>query len=128
MLYTLTSLQWNIVPVLFIYDTFVTFGREVVCFWTTKWSGAPLLFFANKWISIIICVMQLVQLAPFPSDEVSFFVVYEAEWELTRPEVRSVSPKDPLRDSRIHSWNSQLFRVPDRDNCTRHSAIRPLGR
>ena len=91
MLHTLTSLQWDIIPVLFIYDTFVTFGREVVCFWTTKWSGAPLLFFPNKWISIIICVMQLVQLAPFPSDEVSFFVVYDAEWELTRPEVRSVS-------------------------------------
>ena len=70
-----------------------------MCFWTTKWSGAPLLFFANKWISIIICVMQLVQLAPFPSDEVSFFVVYEADLELTKPEVRSVSPKDPLRES-----------------------------
>ena len=72
--------------------------------------------------------MQLVQLAPFPSDEVSFFVVHKAEWELTGPEVRSVSPKDPLRESRIHSWISQLFRVSDRDNCTRHSAIRPLGR
>ena len=72
--------------------------------------------------------MQLVQLAPFPSDEVSFFVVYEAEWELTGPEVRSVSPKDLLRESPIYSSNSQLFRVPDCDNRTRHSAIRPLGR
>ncbi len=58
--------------VLFLYDTFLTFDQEVVYFWTTKRiSGASLLFFANKWISMMVYVMGLVQFASFPSDKVS---------------------------------------------------------
>ncbi|RDX51262.1 hypothetical protein OH76DRAFT_1347090, partial [Lentinus brumalis] len=57
--------------VLFFYDTFITIDREVACFWPAKRTGAPLLFFANKWISVMFYVMVLVSGAPFPSDQVS---------------------------------------------------------
>ncbi len=57
--------------VLFLYDTVLTFDREVVYFWTAKRiSGAALLFFANKWISMMYYVMLLVGFASFPSDKV----------------------------------------------------------
>ncbi|RDX49163.1 hypothetical protein OH76DRAFT_1483372 [Lentinus brumalis] len=56
--------------VLFIYDTFLMFDREVAYFWTTKRiGGAALLFFANKWISMMVYVMSLVNFASFPSDK-----------------------------------------------------------
>ncbi|RDX48979.1 hypothetical protein OH76DRAFT_1483471 [Lentinus brumalis] len=56
--------------VLFIYDTFITFDREVACFWTVKRSGASLLFFANKLISMTYFVMMVVAtFASFPSDK-----------------------------------------------------------
>ncbi|RDX49069.1 hypothetical protein OH76DRAFT_1556566 [Lentinus brumalis] len=56
--------------VLFIYDAFVVFDREVAYFWTAKRiSGASLLFLANKWISMAVYVIQLVQFASFSSDK-----------------------------------------------------------
>ncbi|TFK83880.1 hypothetical protein K466DRAFT_243918 [Polyporus arcularius HHB13444] len=57
--------------VLFIYDAFVTSDREAVCFGTTKRTGAAVLFFANKWISMSVYVMVLVTFAPLPSDKYS---------------------------------------------------------
>ncbi|RDX50863.1 hypothetical protein OH76DRAFT_368763 [Lentinus brumalis] len=60
--------------VLFIYDTLVTFDREVACFWTTKRTGGAsrLLFFANKWINLVYYVSgSLVPSIRFPSDKVS---------------------------------------------------------
>lgn len=42
----------------------------MACFWTTKWTAASLLYLANKWISMALYVMQVVQLVPFPSDKV----------------------------------------------------------
>ncbi|TFK94810.1 hypothetical protein K466DRAFT_475515 [Polyporus arcularius HHB13444] len=64
--------------VLLIYDAFITFDREVACFWTAKRTGGSLLFFANKWISVSAHVMDLVELAAmtldFPSCS-SFLVV-----------------------------------------------------
>ncbi|KAI0697842.1 hypothetical protein C8T65DRAFT_743047 [Cerioporus squamosus] len=58
--------------VLFIYDTFITFDREVACFWTAKRpGGASLLFFINKWINMAIFVMVLVSFTSFPSDKVA---------------------------------------------------------
>ncbi|TFK92634.1 hypothetical protein K466DRAFT_443729, partial [Polyporus arcularius HHB13444] len=56
--------------VFFIYDTFITLDRELASFWTMKQSGAALLFFANKWISMTIYVMDLVGFASFPSNKV----------------------------------------------------------
>ncbi|KAI0695876.1 hypothetical protein C8T65DRAFT_664618 [Cerioporus squamosus] len=55
---------------LFIYDTgFLTFDREVARFWNTKRTGASLLFFANKWITITYYVLLLGTFAIFPSDK-----------------------------------------------------------
>ncbi len=42
-----------------------------MCFGTTKRTGAALLFFANKWISMSVYVMVLVTFATLPSDKVS---------------------------------------------------------
>ncbi|TFK85367.1 hypothetical protein K466DRAFT_664555 [Polyporus arcularius HHB13444] len=56
--------------VLFIYEAFVTFDQEVACFWTAKRNGAALLFFANKWFSMLYYVMSAATtFAPFPSDK-----------------------------------------------------------
>ncbi|KAI0697844.1 hypothetical protein C8T65DRAFT_582298 [Cerioporus squamosus] len=55
--------------VLVIYESFVTLDREVTCFWTAKWTGAPLLFFANKWISMTFYFTTLVSFASFSSDK-----------------------------------------------------------
>ncbi|KAI0697854.1 hypothetical protein C8T65DRAFT_582330, partial [Cerioporus squamosus] len=44
---------------LFFYDALVTFDREMACFWTAKWTGGPLLFLANKWISMLYYVVAL---------------------------------------------------------------------
>ncbi|TFK79452.1 hypothetical protein K466DRAFT_505528, partial [Polyporus arcularius HHB13444] len=66
--------------VLFIFDTFLTFDQEVAYFWTAKRiSGASLLFFANKWISIMVYVMGLVGFASFPPDKVNYGYQYSGE-------------------------------------------------
>ncbi|TFK85773.1 hypothetical protein K466DRAFT_587843 [Polyporus arcularius HHB13444] len=58
--------------VLFIYDTLITLDRQVACFWTAKRpTGASLLFFANKWISMTLYVMTLSEHASFSSNKVS---------------------------------------------------------
>ncbi|TFK80984.1 hypothetical protein K466DRAFT_604879 [Polyporus arcularius HHB13444] len=58
--------------VLFIFDTFITFDREVACFWAQKRiGGGSLLFFANKWISMTVYGMSVVAFATFSSDKVS---------------------------------------------------------
>ncbi len=63
--------------VLFIYDTFITFDREVGCFCTATRTGATVLFFANKWLSMAVYVMALVGYASqaFPSDKVSTIII-----------------------------------------------------
>ncbi|TFK78246.1 hypothetical protein K466DRAFT_507600, partial [Polyporus arcularius HHB13444] len=54
------TLTLSLAVVLFIFDTFLTFDREVAYFWTAKRiSGAALLFFANKWISMVYYVISL---------------------------------------------------------------------
>ncbi|KAI0697857.1 hypothetical protein C8T65DRAFT_698027 [Cerioporus squamosus] len=50
--------------VLFLYDIFVTFNREVASFWAVKRTGASFLFFANRWISMTFYTMVLVVFAP----------------------------------------------------------------
>ncbi|RPD73265.1 hypothetical protein L226DRAFT_614179 [Lentinus tigrinus ALCF2SS1-7] len=64
------------VSVLFIYDSIVTFNREVTCFRTAKWTVATFLFLANKGISMILSVISLVSLATFPSDEMVPWAVF----------------------------------------------------
>ncbi|KAI0719763.1 hypothetical protein C8T65DRAFT_736329 [Cerioporus squamosus] len=55
--------------VVFIFDALITFDRDVACFWNTKWTGASLLFFANKWVSMTLYVMSSVEFASFRSDK-----------------------------------------------------------
>ncbi|RPD59048.1 hypothetical protein L227DRAFT_654426 [Lentinus tigrinus ALCF2SS1-6] len=55
--------------VLFLYDALITVDREVACFWTTKWSGSSLLFFANKYICVTLYIMLLFDSATFHSDK-----------------------------------------------------------
>ncbi|TFK91441.1 hypothetical protein K466DRAFT_541688 [Polyporus arcularius HHB13444] len=45
--------------VVFFYDAFVTFDREVSCVWTAKWTGGSYLFIANKWISMLYYVVAM---------------------------------------------------------------------
>ncbi|TFK85672.1 hypothetical protein K466DRAFT_494308 [Polyporus arcularius HHB13444] len=59
----------TLVSALCVYEAFVTFDREVACFWTAKRTGASLLFFANRWISLTVYVLGLVQLASLSSDK-----------------------------------------------------------
>ncbi len=48
----------------FIYETFRTLEREVTCFWTTKRGGvSALLFLTNKWICMMLFVMNLAESA-----------------------------------------------------------------
>ena len=47
------------------------FDREVACFWTVKRTGAFLLFFANKWISVTVYVLALLEYGSYNSDKVS---------------------------------------------------------
>ncbi|KAI0719741.1 hypothetical protein C8T65DRAFT_725181 [Cerioporus squamosus] len=61
--------------VVFIFDAFITFDRDMACFWNTKWTGASLLFFANKWISITLYVLNLIDLASFVRISCSLFLL-----------------------------------------------------
>ncbi|KAI0714085.1 hypothetical protein C8T65DRAFT_158970 [Cerioporus squamosus] len=58
--------------VLFIYDAFITFDREVACFWTAKRpGGASLLFFSNKWIFMTLNFTVFLSFVSFSSDKFS---------------------------------------------------------
>ncbi|KAI0760278.1 hypothetical protein C8Q74DRAFT_1208713, partial [Fomes fomentarius] len=53
-----------------IYDYVITFGQEVELFWTMKLTGASVLFFANRYITLTFNIMGLAALAPFSSNQV----------------------------------------------------------
>ncbi|KAI0794534.1 hypothetical protein C8Q74DRAFT_1194725 [Fomes fomentarius] len=57
--------------VLLIYATLVTFDHEVNLFWSGKMTGARILFFANRYLSLCWMVLSLITLAPF-SDKASY--------------------------------------------------------
>ncbi len=44
-----------------MYDYIITFGQEVELFWTNRLTGATVLFFANRYISLLFDVMGLVE-------------------------------------------------------------------
>ncbi|RDX40543.1 hypothetical protein OH76DRAFT_1450645 [Lentinus brumalis] len=46
----------TLVSVLCVYEAFVTFDGEVECFWTARRTGASLLFFANRRVSLTVYV------------------------------------------------------------------------
>ncbi|TFK84135.1 hypothetical protein K466DRAFT_589157 [Polyporus arcularius HHB13444] len=47
--------------VFLMYDYVITFGQEVELFWTNRLTGATVLFFANRYISLLFDVMGLVE-------------------------------------------------------------------
>ncbi|RDX54018.1 hypothetical protein OH76DRAFT_1415535 [Lentinus brumalis] len=83
---------------LFIYESIVTFDREVAHFWTAKCTGASLLFFANKWFSIIFYVMLLGQFSYFPSDKVG-------NWSLSLRRYDTLSNTRECRVWPIGNWH-----------------------
>ena len=100
-----TKLTLSFAVGLFIYDALITLDRELVCFWTeTKWSGAALIFFANKWISMAIFVMALVQLLPMIPNQVRVLYLRCHSQAEKVPEVRSpLFAGGPSRASLTHT-------------------------
>ena len=78
----MSSTRQTIVIVIFLYDTILTFDHEVVYIWAAvrTRSGASLLFFANKWLSMILYVMGLIYLAIHASDKVRCLIVLFLLW------------------------------------------------
>ncbi|RDX45129.1 hypothetical protein OH76DRAFT_1408403 [Lentinus brumalis] len=61
--------------VLYLYDVFIMFDREVAYFWTSKPSGASLLYFANEWINIVYFITLFIEQATFSSDKATFALI-----------------------------------------------------
>ena len=57
-------------PVFLIYDYVITFGREVDLFWTTKLTGASVLFFTNRYVTLLFNALGLVALGHFSDTKV----------------------------------------------------------
>ncbi|RDX46707.1 hypothetical protein OH76DRAFT_1420098 [Lentinus brumalis] len=50
---------------LFLWDYFVTFDREVEYVWGQKLSAASLLFILNRYVNLLITILELIEQAPF---------------------------------------------------------------
>ncbi|KAI0695044.1 hypothetical protein C8T65DRAFT_815229 [Cerioporus squamosus] len=57
--------------VFLMYDYVIMFGEEVQLFWTNKLTGATVLYFANRYISLLFVIMGVVQTFGRFSDQVS---------------------------------------------------------
>ena len=66
---------------LFLYNSVITLDREVAYFWSTKPTGAALLFFANKWINITAGVVLLASFASTKVRSVNNKLVLTAHME-----------------------------------------------
>ena len=70
--------MFTILSVFLLYDYTITFGREINVFWLRRFSGATVLFLANKYISLLNHLFDLSLFIPIHvSDKVSgvmFFV------------------------------------------------------
>ena len=56
--------------VLLFYDYILTFDKEVGLFWKKKISGASLLFFCNRYLTLLTQMFDMVQFTTDMSDEV----------------------------------------------------------
>ncbi|KAI0718357.1 hypothetical protein C8T65DRAFT_638704 [Cerioporus squamosus] len=54
---------------LFLWDYFVTLDREVEYVWGQKLSAASLLFILNRYVNLLITVLELIEQAPFQTPE-----------------------------------------------------------
>ncbi|TBU21641.1 hypothetical protein BD311DRAFT_677894, partial [Dichomitus squalens] len=74
--------------VIFLYDAILTTGEEVRCFWGRKLTGAAILFWLNKYLTIIYLVWNLGTLLSI-SDEVGivtlpYFTLMQKSYVTTR--------------------------------------------
>ncbi|KAI0716577.1 hypothetical protein C8Q76DRAFT_616795, partial [Earliella scabrosa] len=68
--------------VFLIYDYVITFGREVDLFWTTKLTGASVLFFTNRYVTLLFNALGLVALGHFSDTKVDESRMYRNEMVL----------------------------------------------
>ncbi|PIL23038.1 hypothetical protein GSI_14345 [Ganoderma sinense ZZ0214-1] len=54
----------NAGSVLVVYEYVITLGREVELFWKGRWTGAAILFFFNRYLSLIVVIYGLTGDAP----------------------------------------------------------------
>ena len=45
--------------VIVLYDTLLTFSREVKCIWKRKWSVATALFILIRYSAVVLCILNL---------------------------------------------------------------------
>ncbi|EJF61355.1 hypothetical protein DICSQDRAFT_60554, partial [Dichomitus squalens LYAD-421 SS1] len=45
--------------VVFLYDSMITTGEEIRCFWGRKMTGAAILFWLNKYMTVLYLVWEL---------------------------------------------------------------------
>ena len=53
-----------------VYEYFVTLRREVELFWKHKWTGATVLFYFNRYLSLLVNIYGLVASDAHTSDQV----------------------------------------------------------
>ena len=52
--------------VIILYDTVLTFSREVECIWKRKWSAATALFLLNRYSAVVVCLLNLLDDGAIP--------------------------------------------------------------
>ncbi|RPD65252.1 hypothetical protein L227DRAFT_583266 [Lentinus tigrinus ALCF2SS1-6] len=55
---------------LFLWDYFVTLDREIEYVWGQKLSAASVLFISNRYVNLLITILELIEQAPFQTPEV----------------------------------------------------------
>lgn len=55
---------------LFLWDYFATLDREVGYVWGQKLSAASILFISNRYVNLLITILELIEQAPFQTPEV----------------------------------------------------------
>ncbi|RPD79339.1 hypothetical protein L226DRAFT_455307, partial [Lentinus tigrinus ALCF2SS1-7] len=54
---------------LFLWDYFVTLDREIEYVWGQKLSAASVLFISNRYVNLLITILELIEQAPFQTPE-----------------------------------------------------------
>ena len=60
---------------LLVYEFLITFGQEVQLFWKGKWSGATILFFLNRYITLSTFILDSFEYMRL-GDFVSFHITW----------------------------------------------------
>ncbi|KAJ8473889.1 hypothetical protein ONZ51_g7565 [Trametes cubensis] len=68
---TTASLQGARAQALFIWDYLATFDSEVQYVWGQRLSAATILFIVNRYVNLLITILELIEQAPFQTPEVS---------------------------------------------------------